>query len=141
MFICQFAFEHNIKNMAFNHIKREPILFVDDKVNLNCVGFARDHIVLQMTNMVDKRVNMHSPLTLKLLNQFRFFLHWSCQNKLIFNVHILERKKMLKKLKTEMKTVLVMQKLLGIISYKPLPIEFFLFIKYYKCVYLEYYAY
>ena len=61
------AFGHNIKKMAFNHIKSEPILFVDDKVNLNCVGFARDHIVLQMTNM-------HSPLTLKLLNQFRFFL-------------------------------------------------------------------
>ena len=50
-------------------------MFVDDKVNLIYVGFARDHIVLQMTNMVDKRVNMHSPLTLKLLNQFRFFLH------------------------------------------------------------------
>ncbi len=80
--------------MAFNHITSDPILFVDDKVNLNCVGFARDNIVLQMTNMVDKSVNMHSPLTLKLLNQFRFFLHWSCQNLLIFNVQILERKEM-----------------------------------------------
>jgi hypothetical protein len=75
MSIAMNAFGHNIKNMAFNHIKSEPILFVDDKVNLNCVGFARDHIVLQMTNMVDKSVNMHSSLTLKLLNQFRFFLH------------------------------------------------------------------
>ncbi len=67
------AFGHDIKNMVFNLIKSEPILFIAD--NVVCVGFARDHIVLQMTNMVDKSVKMHSPLTLKLLNQFRFFLH------------------------------------------------------------------
>jgi hypothetical protein len=94
MSIAMNAFGHDIKNMAFNLIKSEPISFVADKDNLNCVGFARDHIVLQMINMVDKSVKIHSPLILKLLNQFRFFLHWSCQNKLIFNVHILERKKM-----------------------------------------------
>ena len=75
MSIAMNAFRHDIKNMAFIIFKREPILFVADKVNLNCVGFARDHIVLQMTNMVEKSVKMHSPLTLKLLNQFRFFLH------------------------------------------------------------------
>ena len=80
--------------MAINLIKSEPILFVADKFNLDWVGFARDHIGLQMTNMVDKSVKMHLPLTLKLLNQFRFFLYWSCRNKLIFNVHFLERKKM-----------------------------------------------
>ena len=34
MSIAMNAFRHNIKNMAFNHIKSEPILFVDDKVNL-----------------------------------------------------------------------------------------------------------
>ena len=68
MSIAMNAFGHGIKNMAINLIKSEPILFVAD-------SFARDHIVLQMTNMVDKSVNMHSPLTLKLLNQFRFFLH------------------------------------------------------------------
>ncbi len=68
MSIPMIAFGHDIKNMAFNHIKSKPILFVAD-------SFARDHIVLQMTNMVDKSVKMHSPLTLKLLNQFRFFLH------------------------------------------------------------------
>ncbi len=50
------AFGHGIKNMAINLIKSEPILFVADKFNLNCVGFARDHIVLQMKNMVDKSV-------------------------------------------------------------------------------------
>ena len=75
MSIAMNAFGHDIKNMAFNLIKSEPILFVADKVNLNCVGFARDHIVLQMINMVDKCVKIHSPLILKLLNQFRFFLH------------------------------------------------------------------
>ena len=62
------AFAHDIKNMTFNHIKSKPILFVAD-------SFARDHIVLQMTNMVEKSVKMHSPLTLILMNQFRFFLH------------------------------------------------------------------
>ena len=69
------AFGHGIKTMAINFIKSEPILLIDDKFNLNWVGFARDHIVLQMTNMVDKSVKMHLPLTLKLLNQFRFFLY------------------------------------------------------------------
>ena len=54
MSITMNAFGHDIKNMAFNLIKSEPILFVADKVNLNCVGFARDHIVLQMINMVMK---------------------------------------------------------------------------------------
>ena len=67
--------EHGIKKMAINLIKSEPILSVTDTSNLNWVRFARDHIVLQMTNMVDKSVKMHLPLTLKLLNQFRFFLH------------------------------------------------------------------
>ena len=75
MSIAMDAFGHGIKNMAINLIKSEPILFVADKFNLNCVGFARDHIVLRMTNMVDKSVKMHLPLILKLLNQFRFFLH------------------------------------------------------------------
>ncbi len=51
MSIAMNAFRHDIKNIAFNHIKSEPILFVADKV-------------LQMTNMVDKSVKMHSPLTL-----------------------------------------------------------------------------
>ena len=67
--------EHGIKKMAINLIKSEPIFCVTDTFNLNWVRFARDHIVLQMTNMVDKSVKMHLPLTLKLLNQFRFFLH------------------------------------------------------------------
>ena len=76
MSIAMNAFEHGIKKKAIiNLIKSEPILFIADKFNLNWVGFARDHIVLQMTNMVDKSVKMHLPLTLKLLNQFRFFLH------------------------------------------------------------------
>ena len=88
------ALGHDFANMAFKFIKSEPILFLADKVNLNCVDFARDYIVLQMTNMVDKSVTIHSSLTLKLLNQFRFFLHWSCRNKFIFNVHFLEGKQM-----------------------------------------------
>ena len=67
--------EHGIKKMAINLIKSEPILCVADTFILSWVGFARDHIVLQMTNMVDKSVKMHLPLTLKLLNQFRFFLY------------------------------------------------------------------
>ena len=75
MSIAMNAFGHGIKNMAIILITSAPILFIADKFNLNWVGFARDHIVLQMTNMVDKSVKMHLPLTLKLLNQFRFFLY------------------------------------------------------------------
>jgi hypothetical protein len=45
MSIAMNAFGHNIKNMAFNHIKSEPILFVNDKVNLICVV----HISVQST--------------------------------------------------------------------------------------------
>jgi hypothetical protein len=52
MSITMNAFGHDIKNMAFNLIKSEPILFVADKVNLNWVGFARDYLVLQMTYQI-----------------------------------------------------------------------------------------
>ena len=45
MSIAMNAFGHGIKNTAINLIKSEPILLIDEKFNLDWVGFARDHIV------------------------------------------------------------------------------------------------
>ncbi len=46
------ALGHDFKNMAFKLIESEPILFVTDKFKLNCVGFARDYIVLQIHGQI-----------------------------------------------------------------------------------------
>jgi hypothetical protein len=47
--------------MAFKLSKSKLILFAVEKFNLNWIAFARDYIVLQMTNMVVKSVSLHSP--------------------------------------------------------------------------------